>query len=138
LNRTSNVSAEDSWPTEAYLFQWERWERNYCDAAGIAGYEILQGDYGQNNFTSGVPLWLQPFGGLYGCGGCECSPPSSYIFKPLSVDDIVSGTFVGSWTGPPEILNSTSAYSPFAPGGYTVVAGDEWGQVAILHFIVAG
>jgi len=28
-------------------------------------------------------------------------------------------------------------FNRFAPGVYTVVAGDEWGQVAILHFTVA-
>lgn len=28
------------------------------------------------------------------------------------------------------------AYIPFSPGEYTVAVGDEWGQVALLHFMV--
>ena len=32
----------------------------------------------------------------------------------------------------------TPSYNTFGPGSYTVLAGDQWGQVAILHFIVAG
>jgi hypothetical protein len=62
---------------------------------------------------------------------------SSYSFDPLSTENLITGTYVGYWSGP-KIGNQMPAYVPFSPGTYTVVAGDEWGQVAILHFIVAG
>lgn len=141
LDRVNNVSLADSWPTNTtYLFQWFRWAQysDYCTLGDyLAGYEVLQGNYELNNFTSGTSVWLQPFAGLSGCGELECPTPTYYTFAPLSEADAVSGTFVGSWTGPP-LYNGTPAYSPFASGSYTVVASDEWGQVAILHFIVAG
>jgi hypothetical protein len=34
-------------------------------------------------------------------------------------------------------FNSKSTRIPFDPGIYTVVAGDEWGNLVILHFTVA-
>jgi len=139
LDRVNNVSLEDSWPTNAHMFQWFRWTQDYCDIGNdIAGYEVLQGNYGLNNFTSGTPLWLQPFAGLRGCADVEGPTPTTYTFNPLSEANAVSGTFVGSWTGPPELSNGAPAYSPFAPGSYTVVASDEWGNVAMLHFTIQG
>jgi hypothetical protein len=30
------------------------------------------------------------------------------------------------------------SYIPFLPWSYTMLAGDQWSQVAILHFAVAG
>jgi hypothetical protein len=119
------------------MFQWFRWTQDYCEIGNyVDGYEMLQGNYGLNNFTSGTPLWLQPFAGLLGCADVEGPTPDSVTFKPLSEANVLSGTYVGSWIGPPEISNATSAYSPFAPGIYTVVASDEWGNVVMLHFTV--
>ena len=58
-------------------------------------------------------------------------PPDSYTFKPLSEANVLSGEHVGSYAG-------GSTYNPFAPGIYTVLAGDEWGKVVILHFKIQG
>jgi hypothetical protein len=134
LDRVNNVSSGNSsgWPNFA-LFQWT--SDPFCDAAGaMDGFEILRGDYGPNNYTSGEALWLQP----QHAGDCNVAVvmPSgvtpennSYVFQPSSVRNAISETYVGSWT---------PSYTPFAPGTYTVVAGDQWGQVAVLHFVVAG
>jgi hypothetical protein len=159
LQQINNVTVGDTWPN-ASLFQWTRTD---CDSTNLlAGYEVLQGNYGQNNFTNGTPLWLEAQISLPGCA--VTLPPDKYTFMPLS--DVVgnvnkpvsySGAWSGYWTGssgsnpgdsrggdcpglPP--LNSYAAcplkFSPFAPGTYTVVAGDEWGQVVLLHFLVQG
>lgn len=34
--------------------------------------------------------------------------------------------------------STTSTFQSFAPGVYTVAAGDEWGQMLILHFTIKG
>ena len=158
LNQSNIVGVANSWPL-AYddLFLWTK---TTCDLYLPAGYEILQGNYAQDNFTTGVPLWLEAQVFLPGCP--VMLPPDSYNFTPLSdrASDVnktfsTSGAWSGFWTGssskglavtrggdcpglPP--LNSPSAcsltFSPFAPGTYTMVAGDEWGQIVILHFTV--
>jgi hypothetical protein len=129
LDRTNNVSAAGSWPSNASLFQWvqELYEAN----VGMAGYEILQGNYGVSNFTQGTALWLQPPPSLLGCCGLGEGSPTSYAFQPLSEANVLSGSYAGYFVG-------GSTYTPFSPGTYTVLAGDEWGDVAILHFTVAG
>jgi len=127
LDRASNVSVADSWPSNASLFRWV--QELYEENAGMAGYEILQGNYGLSNFTQGTALWLQPPPSLIGCCA-ETEPPTSYIFQPLSEANVLSGSYPGYFVG--------GSYTPFSPGIYTVLAGDEWGDVAILHFTVAG
>ena len=157
LDQVNNVSIAESWPLEAHggLFQWVQ---TICDDLNFpAGYEILQGNYGQNNFTAGAPLWL--VAQIYIPSCAVLLPPTSYVFLPLS--DVVSnetisasGTWSGFWTGstgssPGSIQggacpNLNSSYNcpltlnPFPPGTYTVVAADEWGQVVMLHFDVKG
>jgi hypothetical protein len=32
--------------------------------------------------------------------------------------------------------NIGAAFTLFEPGGYTVVAGDEWGAIVVVHFTV--
>jgi hypothetical protein len=139
LNRINNVSyGNGSWPKFS-LFQWTH--NPLCDAGGMEGYEILQGNHGSSNFTSGDALWLQPqWPSGADCGeGLPGVGNSSYAFQPLSARNLLSGIYVGSWSGQtiPEggqLPNETL----FPPGTYTVLAGDQWGEVAILHFIVAG
>jgi hypothetical protein len=38
----------------------------------------------------------------------------------------------GYWTN-----DSVSQFNNFDPGVYTVIAGDEWGALVILHFTVS-
>jgi len=129
LDRANNVSAADSWPSNASLFRWV--QEPYEENVGMAGYEMLQGNYGLSNFTEGTALWLQPPPSLLGCCGMGEGSPTSYAFQPLGEANVLSGSFAGYFAG-------GSTYTPFFPGTYTVLAGDEWGDVAILHFTVAG
>ena len=126
LDRINNVSFGSSWPN-APLWQWTEYD---CSEGSMMGYEILQGNYASNNYTQGMALWIHPV--TIAQGGCMLVPDNdSYSFEPLSVRSLVSGTYVGYWI-------EGETYTPFAPGTYTVLAGDQWGQVAILRFIVAG
>jgi len=126
LDRVNNVSSGSSWP-DASLWQWTEYD---CGEGSMMGYEILQGNYAPNNYTQGTALFIHPL--TIAQGGCTLMPDDdSYSFEPLSVRSLVSGTYEGYWI-------SGETYTAFAPGTYTVLAGDQWGQVAILHFVVAG
>ncbi len=102
---------------------------------------VLEGFYGENNFTQGNKLSLyQP--GIYSCPASIA--PQGYKFEPMSnnvVDrcepfDGCSNTgqiqfrtsFSGSW-------NNTS-FHKFESEVYTIIAGDEWGNHSIKYFTV--
>lgn len=141
LDRVNNVTYGHGSLLNSSFFQWAN-----CDfgAGGMVGYEVLEGDYGPDNYTRGAALWLELQPSVIGAEGCadinlpvgEPVPSQDYhyAFSPLNDQNVLSGTYVGYWTDP----SDASTYQPFPSGVYTVVAADEWGQVAILHFIVAG
>jgi hypothetical protein len=80
--------------------------------------------------------------------------PTSYLFEPLSdIADVIPGknipsvdagintpnqqisagiTLKGYWTG-----DSVPKFTYFTTGVYTVVGGDEWGNLAFVHFTVS-
>jgi hypothetical protein len=60
------------------------------------------------------------FGGCQPAGGGGC------------LSEIINSTvsFNGYWNG--------STFTSLPSGVYTVVAADEWGGIAVLHFIVTG
>ncbi len=101
----------------------------------MEGFEVLQGNYDSNNFTVGNALWLQPQIFIGNCVGGGMAYNNSYVFQPLSARNILSGAYVGYWSGQSS-ANEMSSFAPFALGTYTVLAGDQWGQVVILHFRV--
>jgi hypothetical protein len=112
------------------------------------GVSVFQGSYTVANLSSATPLELNdPNTQVIGC-----MPPVSnvtaYDFKSSSdiatLDgDAINGstTFEMSaevigginWVGNPP--NAVQQY--FEPGVYTVVGGDEWGNMVILHFTVS-
>jgi hypothetical protein len=71
----------------------------------MEGIEILQGNYGSNNFTQGDALWLQPQG-ISSCGGGGPNH-SNCSSKPLTAMDIISGAYSGFWAEP------NVSYRPF-------------------------
>jgi len=165
VGQLNNVTARHLWPVNNAAANLFLWTQNGCGPPLLpVGYEVLQGNYGRNNFTQGIPLALEAQMNSY------CGPQSLtnyYAFDPLSdrVSNIYNnpvnstGTWSGFWigdvgNGPEEVSgspcpglpspSSDSSYkcplvfNQFALGTYTVVAGDEWGQVVILHFVVQG
>jgi hypothetical protein len=116
---------------------------------------ILSGYYTESNVTSGVQLQTKEPGSVSPCpaaAGYWWSGSSSFVFQPQSSN--VSGmilnnslTFRGSWnlTSMQEFTSAINAtmpaappyFLPFSPAIYTVVGGDEWGDVALLYFIVS-
>jgi hypothetical protein len=120
---------------------------------GPVTFEVLQGYYTTANFTAGTVL------SIHGVQNMMCIVPASalsyYVFQPNS--DVFSGPLQQEQVGPQNptatmtTRSATTADSlvdiypgglaspePFPAGTYTVVAADNWGQLAAVHFVVIG
>ena len=149
LDRTNNVARGGSWPPVKGLGLF-LWTGARCSDTPI-GYEVLQGNYGEGNYTEGAALSLGVQSPMFCPVGLNS--PDYRTFKPLG-GVTTTGAWSGSWFGgigvyggiscpDPDVNPNPRNYCPlifvsFAPGPYTVVAGDEWGKVVILHFTVQG
>ena len=121
-------------------------------------YQVFQGYYVQSNISSaGSPLQVSP---VYKFLSCPQFIWSYYLFQPSSDQALIpnghsetnsSIIYQKTTTGLTALLtgNYTEMYNasiftmngalpppPFPPGTYTLVAGDQWGQLVILHFVV--
>jgi hypothetical protein len=142
LSKMNNLHASDKWPinglsvgicgTESYPF----------------GVAVFQGSYTATNISSATPLELDnPNVIPQGCIA-PVSNVTAYDFKPSSdiatLDgDVLFGStatmqmsaeVIGGiyWAGSfPNTIEQN-----FEPGVYTVVGGDEWGNLVVLHFTV--
>ncbi|HVP23285.1 MAG TPA: hypothetical protein VMS77_05175 [Conexivisphaerales archaeon] len=94
---------------------------NLEDAQSLQIYDT--GAFGCPMVLSSISgFGFQPNSSLAAVYG-SCSSPSCF-----TEDATVTGTFSG-WYGVTHVA--------FAPGVYTVVAGDIWGGMALLHFVVS-
>ena len=121
------------------------WTGSACSSSPI-GYEIVEGNYGASIFTQATALSL----GIQSPVQCaEVMGGSGVIsFKPLSDGASLSLASSGFWMGSFEAYSGSTcsnlspspgcqlSFVTFPPGPYTVVAGDEWGDVVILHFTI--
>jgi hypothetical protein len=114
------------------------------------GFAIYEGYQLQNNLPSADRL------ALYGSGFYFCPlilfGINSYTLAPGSDSATINagsspnpsftipiqsqGTFNGYWSSSIPYL-STPTFHSFSPGVYTVVGGDEWGDLLVLHFVVS-
>ena len=120
---------------------------------GPVTFEVLQGYYTTVNFTKGTVV------SIHGVQNMMCIVPTSalsyYVFQPNS--DVFSGPLQQDQGGSQNTTaamttrSATTAASlvdiysgglaspePFPAGTYTVVAADNWGQLAAVHFTVTG
>jgi hypothetical protein len=112
-----------------------------------AGITVFRGDYGAQNLSDGKPIFVWP--------GIECPAEgslnvTSYSFLPKSdranFSSQSSGNFATSNQSIPITISSTifaangtgfyTSLGSALPSTYTLVAGDEWGQMVLLHFEV--
>jgi len=131
-NKPPNVTAERSW-----ALQGLRADSCYSSVYPF-GVAVFQGNYAVGNVSQGTPLQIFPnvpcplFIRLV--TGYYFSPDSSNAtILPgtgsaisISVNLTLTGTYPGQGTSP----------TSFPAGTYTVVAGDEWGTLVLLHFRV--
>jgi hypothetical protein len=116
---------------------------SFCPASASPypiGIAIFAGYYVPMNVSSGYPLNLAKPGPYY-CG--YAGNFQSYYFSPnsnfavLAPNDttnifIHASTIVnGSW-----VSGKGATFAHFSTGAYTVVEGDEWGDLLFLYFKV--
>jgi hypothetical protein len=107
------------------------------------GVEILRG----TNLSAASSSYLELFSpGPRLCPSEPTSGISEYVFKAdsqMALPDRYSQYYwmnatlepSGYWTWDGANLSS-AIHHPLEPGIYTVVAGDEWGDLVLLHFTV--
>jgi hypothetical protein len=136
----NKIHAADGWPVEGLTL-------TPCGTLSYPfGISFLQGYYDAEAVAAITPLQLFDPNAIYLCPATSAAV--SYDFQPWSD---VAGVYIGyGW--PPWPTNMTAqvtsagfwvggccnaTFSNFTPGIYTVVGGDEWGALVILHFTVA-
>jgi len=148
LTKTNNVRVSDDWPLNG-LTRMYFGNPNPDIPYGIAVY---QGDYTSTNYSTATPLNLDNPTAIY--LGPPVIAPILFSFQSLSdIADIIPGnsipggyassiinqqqisaemTLKGYWTD-----DSVSKFTYFSPVVYTIVGGDEWGNLALVHFTVS-
>src|SRR2546422_1496221 len=133
LSTMNNVTAAQNWGTTFSLGR--------CSANYPFGIALFKGHYTLQNFTQGERVSLQSPVQNYLC----VRPPFStsyYHFLPKS-DKAVVQVDMGNQTVTLPMGTSISiagywgtegSFTPLQHGAYTLVAGDEWGALALLHF----
>jgi hypothetical protein len=136
MTTPDNVSAAADWPVGDLAI-------GPCGSLNTpVGIAVLSGNYDLSNVSSSSALQIyEP--GAYACP-MILSGISSYVFQASSDNATVFGS-----CQPSACLNETvsatvsvsgywngNSFTSFPSGVYTVVAGDEWGGIAILHFEV--
>jgi hypothetical protein len=152
LHSSNNVTGASSW---RLTNQSEEWPGHWnCAQNDVFRVEVLQGYYDLTNYTNGTPLDifnLQYPAGENGTNIClyfirGSAPPlfltyseNYYIFKPYSNEAqwIAHGFQESNQLA---VMNETILVRPAlftnSTGIFTVVGGDEWGDIEIAHFSV--
>lgn len=154
LDTANNVTSSNSWPLNGLTL-------GGCGTLNYPmGIEIFKGNYDQNNLSllSNEKSLLFYHPGPYNCpamfevknyrfqasgdtallgigpGLANASGPVN-TFGPLAMTN--GFPVSGSWSSGNSFTGAGPSFHYFAKGIYTVVAGDEWGDGAILHFTVS-
>ena len=142
LAKENNIHVANRWPVQGLTLL------SPCSPLPYPfGMSILQGYYDVKSVAAIAPLqFFDPNAMLFLI--CLFLPAVSYDFQPWSdiatihtsnpepypvINMTATVTWTGFWTG--SCCNAT--FSNFTPGIYTVVGGDEWGALVILHFTVS-
>ena len=143
LSITNHVPASQNWPLEGLSL-------GPCGTLNYPfGMSIFQGYCAAADVAKAVPLMLYNPNTIYHCP-MILSEITAYDFQPTSdiaaifgscspnpcAEDVqmnVAVSETGYWTG----NGPTMTLNHFTPGVYTVVGGDEWGTLLVLHFTVS-
>jgi hypothetical protein len=139
----NNIHAANRWPVQGLSL-------TPCGTLSYPfGISMLKGYYDVKDAVAISPLQLFDPNGYYACPAMlapvsyDFQPWSDVVaiytsydhFTPLSINMTATVTSAGFWTvthGHP-----TWTFSNFTPGIYTVVGGDEWGALVVLHFAIS-
>lgn len=141
LKVVNNASSSDRWPVNGLSV-------GPCGPLNLpVGIVVYRGNVSVLSAPGVQPLQLYE-SGTYACP-MILSGIDAYVFQPLSSEAQVIGSCspnpcltlnVSSTVDTRGYWGTTflqSSFSNFAPGIYTVIAGDEWGDVAMLQFNVS-
>jgi hypothetical protein len=120
----TNMPKSDNWA-------YDHFRRGPCDFISPFGAAIFRGDYTASNYSSAPPLTIYSFEPSSDTANViedSNNPGNNYLHFNYEV------TIKGYW--PDNDYNSNSKLTSFEPGVYTVVAGDEWGALVVLHFTI--
>jgi len=143
LFKTNNVPVSGNWPMDELTLAGP------CNVIPYPfGIAILPGYYTSADYRKAIQLKLYKPDTYIGCINPIPSDFSIYNFKQQSDVATMSSesnpqlistiplyvpiTLTNYWTG----AYPAAVQHNFDPGVYTIVAGDEWGALVILHFTV--
>lgn len=137
-----DISLNNTGSTPLILTKSDNWPRNDLSSGPCSnlpfGMAILKGYYTEQNMSNANSLVIFQ--------NIPCPLPAkikSYTFQPLSskatqeCDSLFSCTGLVDMKTHLEIsgfVDNNSPHHPFSIGTYTIIAGDQWGHVAIQHF----
>ena len=142
LPALNNVPAAENW-------SYSHLQKDPCDFISPFGLAVFRGDYTALNISSATPLTVYDPHATRLCP--YLYPVTAYSFQPSSdmanpiriTNPSPTGSFhqlkyeltiQGYW--PDNVYSSNSQLTTFDTGVYTVVGGDEWGNVVVLHFYI--
>ena len=137
LLKTNNVPVVNKWKTNELSL-------NSC-TSGPFGVAVFKGYRTSSDFSAATPLVIfNP-----SSRSCPLEPsPASYSFQPSSdIADLIVDSDPDSTIKDQEIsaeipvegywnANSINSFNSFDPGVYTVIGGDEWGALVVIHFTI--
>ncbi len=127
-----NMALANDWPLSS--LQWP------CNSGAIPyGLAAFRGYYTLSNVSSAMDaLHFAPYLCL------SYAPPSDFVFQPLSgFSPAYTPGFIqiyatgGDTTSSGNSTMLVSSLGSSAPGTYTLAAGDEWGDLVLLHITVS-
>ena len=152
LSRPNNVSQASDWVLPAF----GNVTATMVKCIGWANALILRGYYDLQNVSTSANSTIMP---LFQPGvgpNCTYYDFARYYFEPSSSKATVfgQGPYYGNYSTRQMIagglvagyytanqsyveLNRRVAPLPFPPGTYTIAVNDEWGQLALLHFVIS-
>ena len=149
----NNVSGSSNWP---WNVDW-KFSVSPCPASDSWGtFAIFKGYFttGNLSFSSSDGVYSSPPGVA---PSCPIGTFPLFVMHPSSDSTNISTTTPPNYDMPFGLYNLTETFSlsgyyttaqgyvtsnsilpppPYPPGIYTAVAGDEWGQILVLHFTV--
>ena len=150
LDSTNNVAAANNW-----LVAINSLDGAPCWSDGFTvGFAIAEGYYTSSNVTAAKFLDLVNPGATYSCPlYLGYGNPTGYLFRPMN-DTAASYGCVGvspscpagsastgltsaSWGPVTGYWNQGGSFTSFPRGTYTLVAGDEWGNIVLAYFTVS-
>jgi hypothetical protein len=142
LSKMNNILVSDKWPVSGLSV-------DLCGTESFPfGVVVMQGDYTTDDISTAIPLILYNPNMIVQCYIPPVLNVKAYDFKPSSDIATINGS-TPNQTATIEMSTKISMWSYWAgsppnavqhnydPGDYTVVAGDEWGNLLIVHFTVS-